>query len=121
MGGSSCAQLYERLSNPLVPSPSLAPSAVSAPAARRSDWSLTALLCAITFAELLINRIFGRLIRLEPLRPRAPFLRHLDDVGLFLFELSAVLGVLLFGTQLVRIVVAGKRYRAGARISFALV
>src|SRR5207237_6078590 len=39
----------------------------------------------------------------------------------FLCGLRALLGVLLFATQLVRIAALGRRYRIGARVSFALV
>src|SRR5689334_22028057 len=95
-----------------VPSPS---------AVARPRFSLVALLAAVAFVELVLNRIVARLIHLEFLQPRSALTRLVDDVGLYAFELTSVLAILMLGAALVRIVLYGREFRAGARMSFPLV
>jgi hypothetical protein len=91
---------------------------------RASTWvrfPLVAVLAVVASGELLVNRIFGQLLQVDPLQPRAPWRRALLDVRLFLYELTAVLAVLLLASALARVATHGDRYRDGARVSFALV
>jgi hypothetical protein len=90
----------------------------------RAAWArlpLVALLGILALAELLINRVVGSLIRIEPLLPRAGLVRLYADTRLFLYELVAVLAALMLGTGLARVALYGERYRLGARVSFAIV
>jgi hypothetical protein len=82
---------------------------------------LVAFLSVVALVELLLNRIVGRLIHLEPLALRSPLLRVVDGAGLFVFHLVSVLSVLLLGAALARVSIAGAHYRAGARLAFPLV
>jgi hypothetical protein len=82
---------------------------------------LLAILAAVAFAELLLNRLFIRLLHPEPLAWDPRWSRLLDGVSLFVFELVSVLSVLVLLAALVRISVWGRDYRAGARLSFPLV
>ncbi|HZS39422.1 MAG TPA: hypothetical protein VFF06_21475 [Polyangia bacterium] len=91
------------------------------PSAVRPRISLVALLAAVAFVELVLNRVIARLIHLEFLQPRSALTRVIDDFGLFAFELTSVLAVLLLGAALIRIVLYGGEFRAGARMSFPLV
>src|SRR5581483_3131893 len=94
---------------------------VPSPSAVRPRISLVALLAAVAFVELVLNRVIARLIHLEFLQPRSALTRVIDDFGLFAFELTSVLAVLLLGAALIRIVLYGGEFRAGARMSFPLV
>jgi hypothetical protein len=82
---------------------------------------LVAVLAVVACGELLINRIYGHLIEIDPLQPRTTFRRGLTDVRLFLYELTAVLAAMMLGSALARVAAHGERYRIGARISFSLV
>jgi hypothetical protein len=75
----------------------------------------------VAFSELVLNRLFVRLLHLEPLSWNPRLLRVLDGASLFVFELVSVLSVLLLLAALIRISVWGRNYRAGARLSFPLV
>jgi hypothetical protein len=94
---------------------------VALPSATRPRFSLVALLAAVATVELIVNRVMGRLLHVELAGPRSPLARVLDDVGLLAFELTSVLAVLLLAAALLRIVLFGVEYRAGARMSFPLV
>jgi hypothetical protein len=94
---------------------------VPSSSAARLRLSLVALLTAVTFVELVLNRIVARLIHLEFLQPRSALTHVVDDVGLFAFELASVLAVLVLGAALIRVVLYGGEFRAGARLSFPLV
>jgi hypothetical protein len=82
---------------------------------------LVAVLAVVACGELLINRIYGHLIEIDPLQPRTLFRRALTDVRLFLYELTAVLAALLLASALIRVALHGDRYRVGARVSFSIV
>jgi hypothetical protein len=97
---------------------------VSESDSRAAAWArfpLVALLGVIALAELLVNRVAGHLVRVEPLMPRTTALTLFGDLRLFLFELVSVLTVLMLGAALARVALFGTRYRMGARVSFSLV
>ncbi len=71
--------------------------------------------------ELVFYRVVTRLVRLDPLGPGGRWLRILEDIGLFTFELVSVLSTLVFAIALVTLVLLGKGHRASARVSFAVV
>ena len=97
---------------------------VSTSDSRAAAWArfpLVAVLAGVALGEFLINRIIGHLLPFDPLAPRG-FWRHaFADTRLFLYELTAVLSVLLLAAALVRVAVGGDRYRIGARLSLSLV
>jgi hypothetical protein len=97
---------------------------VSESDSRASTWAhfpLVVVLAVVAGSELLVNRILGHLIEVDPFAPRTPFRRGLTDVRLFLYELTAVLTVLMLGAALARVSFGGSRYRLSARISFGIV
>jgi hypothetical protein len=97
---------------------------VSASDFRAATWArfpLVAVLAVVAGAELVVNRIIGHLIELDPLQPRTLGRRVLTDARLFLYELTAVLAVLMLGSALARVALRGERYHLAARLSFSLV
>ncbi len=82
---------------------------------------LISILAAVAFVELLLNRLFVRLLHLEPMALSSRALRVLDSASLFIFELVSVLSVLILLAALVRISAYGRHYRAGARLAFPLI
>jgi hypothetical protein len=82
---------------------------------------MVGLLAGALFVELLLNRVLARLLRPEPLAPRTALVRAIDLAGLYVFELTGVLALLLLAAQIGRVLFVGGRYRVGARVSFALV
>lgn len=91
---------------------------------RAAGWvrfPLIAVLAGVALGELLLNRIVGHLIQLDPLQPRTLARRAFSDGRLFLYELTAVLSAMMLGSALARVAASGDRYRVGARMSFALV
>jgi hypothetical protein len=81
---------------------------------------LVGLLAGIALAELLLNRVFARLMRYEPLQPRSAAVRLLDGTARFSYELLSVLGTVLLAAALLRIALS-PLYRFGARVAFPLV
>jgi hypothetical protein len=97
---------------------------VSTSDSRAAAWArfpLVAVLAGVALAELLINRIVGHLLPFDPLAPRGFGRRAFADTRLFLYELTAVLSLLVLTAGLVRVAVGGARYRIGARLSLSLV
>jgi hypothetical protein len=82
---------------------------------------VSSLLAASAFAELVVHRLLGGSLRSDPLRPRPGIVHHAETLGLFLFEFTAILSVLMLAAQLLRIAVGAGHYRIGARVSFALI
>ncbi len=82
---------------------------------------LVVILGGIAFVELITNRIVARLLRHEFLQPRSGWTRALDDIGLFAFQLLSVLGLLVLGAGIIRVMVAGSQFRPGARMSLPIV
>jgi hypothetical protein len=90
----------------------------------RAAWQrvpLVALLGVLALAELLVNRVGGSLVHVDPLQPRQGLLRVFVDGRIFLYELTAVLAALVLALGLGRVALHGDRYRAGARVSFTLI
>jgi hypothetical protein len=83
--------------------------------------SLVAVLAAVAFVELVLNRVLGRLLHLEFLQPRSPGMRVFDDLSYFSFQLLSVAAVLLFAAGIARVAIVGKEFRSGARASLPLV
>ena len=79
------------------------------------------MLTAAALAELLLNRLAGRMIRLEPTRPGARWPTLIDDLGLFVFEFVTVFAVALLAIAITRVVVFGHGHRRSARVSIAVV
>ncbi len=83
-----------------------------------SRLSLVALLSAILFLELWLNRIAARLVRIDP--GAAGVLGRIDVPARLSFELASVLSTLLLGWALIRIVAQAGQLRA-LRLSFAVI
>lgn len=97
---------------------------VSTSDSRPAAWArvpLVAVLAGVALAELLVNRLVGHLLPFDPLAPRGLGRRAFADTRLFLYELTAVLSVLVLAAGLVRVALGGERYRIGARLSLSLV
>jgi hypothetical protein len=88
---------------------------------RLTRFPVIALLAAVAFVELVLNRVIGRLIHLDYLQPRSGLTRAIDDVGLFFYMLTAVLAVLLLSSAIIRLAVGGDAFRPGARVSIPLI
>jgi hypothetical protein len=82
---------------------------------------LVTVLAGVALCELLLNRVVGHLLLLDPFQSRTLARRALSDVRLFLYELTAILAAMMLGSALARVAAYGERYRVGARVSFALV
>ncbi len=98
-------------------------SPVSASDSRAATWArfpLVALLAVVAGAELLINRIAGHLVEIDPLMTRTLGRRIFIDSRIFVYELTAILSVMILGSALARIT-ASKLYRIGARVSFTMI
>lgn len=96
---------------------------VSSTDSRPAVWArlpLVAVLSGVALAELVINRLLGHLLSHEPLAPADLSRRLFDYARLFLYELTAVLSLLLLAAGLARLVTLGRRYRLGARLSLSL-
>lgn len=97
---------------------------VSASDPRAAGWArfpLVAVLAGVALLELLVNRIAGHLIAIDPLMPRTLARRAFADARLFLYELTAVLAAMMLGSALARIAAFGARWRLGARVSLSLI
>jgi hypothetical protein len=97
---------------------------VSASDPRAAGWArfpLVAVLASVAFLELLVNRIAGHLIPVDPLMPRTLWRRAFGDTRLFLYELTAVLSAMMLGSALARVAAFGDRWRIGARVSLSLI
>jgi hypothetical protein len=86
----------------------------------RGGISLVAFLGAALFFELWLNRIVARTLRRDPSGPLERFARKIDLFGLYLFELTSVLGALLLGGAILQ-VVGSPRHRGPFRLSMAIV
>ena len=82
--------------------------------------SLVVVLALALFAELWLNRIIARVLRIDPAHPLARGLRRLDGLALFSYEFVAIFGVVLLLGALARVVL-GTRERPPVRMSFAVV
>ena len=104
--------------------PTAIQKAVSASDSRAAGWlriPLVAVLAGIALCELALNRIVGHLLALDPFQSRTLWRRAFSDARLFLYELTAILSVMMLGSALARIATFGDRYRRAARASFSLV
>src|ERR1700753_4047228 len=98
-------------------------SPVPASDSRAATWArfpLVALLAVVAGAELLVNRVAGHLVEIDPLMTRTLGRRIFVDARIFIYELTAILSVMILGSALARIT-ASKLYRVGARVSFTMI
>jgi hypothetical protein len=82
--------------------------------------SLVGFLGAALFFELWLNRIVARMVRHDLTGPLSRWARQLDVAGLYLFEVTSVLGAALFCGAVVH-VVRSARHRGPFKMSMAIV